>query len=201
MGKYIKEFFSFHDIWIISTLIFVAFVILLPHALNVQVWFGILIGIILYIISEYLTHRFFFHMKAPKNQLFLTFMKRIHYDHHEDPNDLKLLFLPIWYSIPQLFILVAITTALTGSLIFGISVFTGAIIMMTYYEWTHYIAHRPYQPKTPWGKWMKKLHLLHHYKNEQYWYGVTNPSLDYLFGTMKNGKDVHKSATAKKLTE
>ena len=179
----------------------IAIVAVVPHLGNGIVWLTLVMGSLLYIISEYTTHRFFFHMKAPKNPLFLKFMKRIHYDHHEDPNNLKLLFLPLWYSIPQLIILIGIVTVLTGQFLLGVVVFIGAASTMLYYEWTHYIAHRPYQPKTAWGKWMKKLHLLHHFKNENYWYGVTNPSLDYLFGTMKDGNKVSKSETARKLTQ
>lgn len=200
MGKYVKEFFSIHDIWILSSLIVVGLVSSVSQMGRWEIWLSIVIGIILYIISEYTTHRFFFHMKAPKNKWFLQFMKRIHYDHHEEPNELKLLFLPIWYSLPQLAIVVLVVTLLTGDLFLAVAVFTGTASTILYYEWTHYVAHRPYQPITVWGKYMKKLHILHHYKNENYWYGVTNPSMDYLFGTMKDGKDVSKSETAKKLT-
>ncbi len=88
---------------------------------------------------------------------------------------------------------------ISGELAFGLALFVGAACTLLYYEWTHFIAHRPVQPKSAWGKWVKKLHLLHHYKNENYWFGVTNPSMDYLFGTMKDGKDVSKSETARKL--
>ncbi|MBM6617028.1 sterol desaturase family protein [Bacillus suaedaesalsae] len=200
MGKYIREFFSIHDIWILGSLIFLALLSVTPQLGRWEIWLSFVVGIILYIISEYMTHRFFFHMKAPKNKSFLKFMKRIHYDHHEEPNDLKLLFLPIWYSLPQLVIVVLAVTLLTGDVFIALAVFAGTASTILYYEWTHYVAHRPYQPKTRWGKYMKKLHILHHFKNEKYWYGVTNPSMDYLFGTMKDGKDVSKSETAKKLT-
>jgi hypothetical protein len=37
------------------------------------------------------------------------------------------------------------------------------------------------------------------YKNGNYWYGVTNPALDMMFGTFKNEKDVPRSETAKQL--
>ena len=65
----------------------------------------IVIGIVTYMFSEYLTHRFLFHIKTPKNPFLLKLIKRLHYDHHKMPNDLKLLFLPIWYSFPNLLLL------------------------------------------------------------------------------------------------
>ncbi|MFZ3590769.1 sterol desaturase family protein [Bacillus sp. DJP31] len=199
MRKYLKEFITFHDVWLMLCFILLALIGMASVFTNVFLWLFFILGIILYIISEYTTHRFFFHMKAPKNKVFLAFMKRIHYDHHEDPDDLKLLFLPIWYSLPQLFVLLLIGFLFTGEMAFGLALFVGAACTLLYYEWTHYIAHRPVQPKSAWAKWVKKLHLLHHYKNENYWFGVTNPSMDYLFGTMKDGKDVSKSETARKL--
>ncbi|GIO01507.1 hypothetical protein J5TS2_21750 [Brevibacillus halotolerans] len=45
------------------------------------------------------------------------------------------------------------------------------------------------------------MHLWHHYKNENYWYGVTNPALDLLFCTYKNEKQVNRSSTARNLEQ
>ena len=38
-----------------------------------------------------------------------------------------------------------------------------------------------------------------HFKNENYWFGVTTPTYDFLLGTFKNQKKVEKSATARNL--
>ena len=46
---------------------------------------------------------------------------------------------------------------------------------------------------------MKKVHLWHHFKNENYWFGVTNPGMDHLVGTYQNEKSVELSPTARKL--
>ena len=75
----------------------------------------------------------------------------------------------------------------------------GIMLFLLFYEWTHYIAHRPLRPISPWGRWMKKVHLWHHFKNENYRYGVTNPAYDFLMGTFKDQKDVAQSKTAKNL--
>jgi sterol desaturase/sphingolipid hydroxylase (fatty acid hydroxylase superfamily) len=157
------------------------------------------IGIVTYMFSEYLTHRFVFHIKAPKNSILLKLIKRLHYDHHKKPNDLKLLFLPIWYSAPSLFALSLIFYFISGSMPDTLSFSAGVLTMFFVYEWKHYVAHRPLKPKTKFGKWLKKTHVLHHYKNENYWYGVSTPFVDALFGTLKDEKDVDSSETVKDL--
>ncbi|EIT85687.1 fatty acid hydroxylase [Fictibacillus macauensis ZFHKF-1] len=160
-------------------------------------YFGI--GIVVFMFSEYGIHRFLFHLKTPKNQWFLKFLKRLHYDHHKTPNDLKLLFLPIWYSIPNLSILAIIFYAIVRNVPASLAFGSGLIAMLLVYEWKHYIAHRPIKPRTKFGMWLKKTHTLHHFKNENYWYGVSTPFVDALFGTLKNEKEVETSATARDL--
>jgi sterol desaturase/sphingolipid hydroxylase (fatty acid hydroxylase superfamily) len=71
--------------------------------------------------------------------------------------------------------------------------------MLFLYEWKHYVAHRPIKPKSRLGKWVKKMHILHHYKNENFWYGVSTPFVDVLFGTLKDEKEVETSKTGKDL--
>lgn len=71
--------------------------------------------------------------------------------------------------------------------------------MLLIYEWKHYVAHRPIKPITKFGVWVKKLHLLHHFKNENYWYGVSTPFVDILFGTLKDEKKVQTSKTVRDL--
>jgi sterol desaturase/sphingolipid hydroxylase (fatty acid hydroxylase superfamily) len=199
VGKFVKEFFSIHDVVIMSATFVLAFASMIWKAQSGVAVIPFLAGIVLYIISEYVTHRFFFHMKPPKHPLFLKFMKRIHYDHHAFPNDLKLLFLPIWYSLPQMLAISTVTYMLFDDIAYAFGIYAGLSLALLYYEWTHYVAHRPIQLRTPWGKWMKKIHIWHHYKNENYWYGVTNPALDMMFGTFKHEKDVPRSETAKQL--
>lgn len=166
---------------------------------NVFLFFPL--GILIYMFSEYLTHRYFFHIKAPKNTFLFKLIKRLHYDHHKKPNELKLLFLPIWYSAPSLFLLSTLLFLITRSIPYTLSFASGLLFMFFIYEWKHYVAHRPIKPKTRFGRWIKKTHILHHYKNENYWYGVSTPFIDVIFGTLKDEKDVELSATAKDLEE
>lgn len=197
--KYMKDFVTFRDILVMFSLCLIGFIVTLFHANLWQTWVSVVIGMCLYAVSEYTTHRFVFHMKPPENPLMLKFMKRIHYDHHTDPNDLHLLFLPIWYSLPNIAVASVIFYFITGNVTDTIAFMTGVIGFLLYYEWKHYLAHRPMTPLTRFGRWMKKTHLWHHFKNENFWYGVTHPAMDVLLGTYKNEKDVPRSQTAKDL--
>ena len=196
--KFIKEFLFYPDV-LLMTLILLTFFTFMSFHISLTTLLAFLTGIIAYTIMEYFTHRFLFHSKPPKNAFLFKLMKRLHYDHHHSPNDLHLLFLPLWFSLPNIIIVGTITYFVTSNIVITISFLTGVITLLLYYEFVHYIAHRPFHPKTPWGKWMKKVHIWHHYKNENYWFGVTNPGYDMLLGTFKDQKDVEKSETAKQL--
>ncbi|MCK6207815.1 sterol desaturase family protein [Bacillus infantis] len=195
-----QDFFFHHDIIIMSGL-FAAGLIWYIAVLGAgwQLLAFTAGGMLTFMFSEYLTHRFLFHLNPPKNALFLTFLKRIHYDHHKYPNDLKLLFLPVWYSLPNLSVLALIFFFITGSLPDTVSFSLGLVLMLLIYEWKHYVAHRPIKPKSKFGIWLKKTHILHHFKNENYWYGVSTPFVDALFGTLKDEKEVETSKTVKDL--
>lgn len=156
-------------------------------------------GALLFFTTEYTTHRFVFHMPPPKRPFALKMLKALHYDHHEDPNDLHHLFLPIWYGLSNFGILFLIVWGITDSIVYAEAVAAGGILALLYYEWVHFVAHRPIKPWTAYGRWMKKYHLWHHYKSERFWFGVTNPVLDMVFGTRRNEKQVEMSQTARKL--
>jgi 4-hydroxysphinganine ceramide fatty acyl 2-hydroxylase len=199
MKKHLLEFFGFKDIIVLMISLVFATAMAVAYAKDGKTLIFWLFGVALFLINEYLTHRFIFHMKPPKHPFFLRLLKRLHYDHHVDPDDLKLLFLPIWYSLPQMIMISAIVFFVFGDLSFAFAMYAGLNSGLLYYEWTHFVAHRPIKPITRWGKWMKKVHIWHHFKNEGYWFGVSNPSMDYLMGTFKNEKDVPRSENARNL--
>jgi sterol desaturase/sphingolipid hydroxylase (fatty acid hydroxylase superfamily) len=79
------------------------------------------------------------------------------------------------------------------------SVMLGVMLAILHYEWVHYVAHIPYSPRTRMGRWMKQYHLRHHFISEKEWFGVSNPSLDFVFGTFRDPKTVQRSTTTRKL--
>jgi len=199
MRKYLKEFVAFPDVAIMLIIFLICASFTLPHILLFGTWFALAVGMLTYATSEYIVHRFLFHIKTPENPFMLKIIKRLHYDHHVDPDDLKLLFLPLWFSIPGFLIYSCIVFLITGSMIQTVGFATGLVAYFLFYEWKHYIAHRPIQPRTKRGKNIKRHHLLHHFKNENYWFGVTHTTIDKTLGTFKENKEVEKSLTARNL--
>ena len=158
----------------------------------------VVIGALLFYGSEYVMHRFAFHAPPARIAFVRRLQHRLHYDHHVEPDRLDLLFLPLWFLVPNL----AITAALVALSSDPprpprrCSASTAAIL---HYEWTHYVAHTPIRPLTPLGRWIKQYHLRHHYISEKLWFGVSNPSLDVVFGTFRRPGDARRSATVSKL--
>ena len=157
----------------------------------------ILGGILVFHLSEYTFHRFLFHAPPSKREWLLRLQRRLHYDHHVEPGRLDLLFLPLWFAVPNLAITGLVAWALLSNWSLAISLALGAILALLQYEWVHYTAHIPYRPHTRFGRWMKRYHLWHHFKNERFWFGVTNPVLDLVSGTYRQPDSVARSTTAR----
>ena len=129
-------------------------------------------------------HRFAFHAPPLAWPPLRRMQHRLHYDHHVEPNRLDLLFLPIWFLVPNLALAASLFALLFGTEA-GLSALLGMMLAILHYEWVHYVAHIPYQPRTRLGRWIKQYHLRHHFISEKHWFGVSNPALDGVFGTFR----------------
>ena len=157
----------------------------------------VLAGACFFYFSEYGTHRFLFHASPSRFPFILRLQHRLHYDHHVEPGRLDLLFLPIWYVLPNFVIVALIAWTLLGDWNIVMSLVLGAMLALLHYEWVHYIAHIPYKPRTSIGRWMKKYHLWHHYKNEHFWFGVSNPAMDFIYRIYRSPDQAVRSTTAR----
>jgi sterol desaturase/sphingolipid hydroxylase (fatty acid hydroxylase superfamily) len=158
----------------------------------------LLLGALLFYLSEYGMHRFAFHAPPLSWTPARKLQHRLHYDHHVEPSRLDLLFLPIWFLAPNL----AVSAGLFALLFGGSAAFSallGMMLAILHYEWVHYVAHIPYQPRTRLGRWIKQYHLRHHFISEKHWFGVSNPTLDGVFGTFHGPDASQKSATTRNL--
>jgi sterol desaturase/sphingolipid hydroxylase (fatty acid hydroxylase superfamily) len=77
-------------------------------------------------------------------------------------------------------------------------VFTG-YVLVGIYEWTHFLIHTAYRPRSRYYRSIRRGHRLHHFKNEHYWHGITNTVSDRVLGTAPDQRAVPKSATARTL--
>src|SRR5918994_261975 len=62
-------------------------------------WLFVL-GWSLYVLEEYLIHRFIFHAPAPQHQFLFDALYRLHYGHHDQVRNKHLLFTPLWFALP-----------------------------------------------------------------------------------------------------
>ena len=160
---------------------------------------AVAIGALVFFGSEYTTHRFMFHAPPQRNAFVLKLQHRLHYDHHVTPDELGLLFLPVWFVLPVASLTFAIFFAITRDLSVSAAMLLGAVLGLFYYEWVHYVAHIPFVPKTRFGRWIKKYHLWHHFKNERMWFGVTNPSMDFVGRSYARVDEVERSGSTRVL--
>jgi hypothetical protein len=160
---------------------------------------AVAIGVAVFFVSEYTTHRFMLHAPPQKHPFVLKLQHRLHYDHHVNPNELGLLFLPVWFVIPVAALTLAIYFAATRTWDTSAALLLGSVLGLLWYEWVHYVAHIPFVPKTPFGRWIKKYHLWHHFKNERMWFGVTNPSMDLFGRTYARVEDIERTDTTRVL--
>ena len=129
-----------------------------------------------------------------------SLLARKHREHHADPRDLPLVFIP-WQVLTWLlpaYVVVALLAVPGPSAAWSLLVSVFALNFG--YEWTHYLIHSDYRPRTRPYRSVWRNHRLHHYKNEHYWFTVTSAgTADRLFGTYPDPETVSTSATAKNL--
>jgi hypothetical protein len=153
-------------------------------------------------VVEWLIHVGILHWK-PRHVAGVTvdsLLARKHREHHADPRDLPLVFIPwpvfLWL-IPTLVSVSLLAFPRTG---LGLSYLAWTMTLMMVYEWTHYLIHGDYRPRSRAYKAVWRNHRLHHYKNEHYWFSVTTSGTsDRLFGTHPDPATVRTSRTAKNL--
>jgi len=134
--------------------------------------------------------------KAKNSKFYRDFMDRLHVGHHEDPNNIRLIFAPFYVALllfAKFFLIVLLLTFNIGMAL----TFTFAVVLYyLHYEWMHLGHHIPgYNHFFPWSKKLKKAHQFHHYRNENYWWGITNIFGDIILGTYPDYKEVEMSKT------
>jgi sterol desaturase/sphingolipid hydroxylase (fatty acid hydroxylase superfamily) len=162
-------------------------------------WF--LVGLLVWTLVEYLLHRFAFHApdeimeevhrivaELPPDQAVVpnmpTFRHTIYFlfhgVHHEYPSDARRLVMPPVASIPMAF-----AVWLGFALVFGEAArpaFAGMMVGYLIYDSTHFLVHH-YSMPTRFGKFLKRQHMRHHFKDPDKDYGVSSPLWDIVFST------------------
>ena len=150
---------------------------------------------------EWIIHVFVLHWRPRRvaGVMVDSVLARKHREHHADPRITTLIFIPL-QSLFGAFgaaLVVAYLTPRTGlGLTFLVTVFAIGVV----YEWSHYLVHTDYKPKSWFYKRLYRNHRWHHFKNEHYWFAVTTPGIaDRVLGTYPDPQSVRTSPTAKNL--
>jgi sterol desaturase/sphingolipid hydroxylase (fatty acid hydroxylase superfamily) len=145
---------------------------------------AVAVSVTVYPLVWYCLHRWVLHSQwMYKVPMLAATWKRIHYDHHQDPNRLEILFGALHTTLPT----IALATAPIGYAIGGtgaaLAAFATGLITTCVYEFFHCIQHLAYKPKMQWVVHMKARHMAHHFHDERGNFGITNYFWDRLFGT------------------
>lgn len=139
---------------------------------------------VVYPVAWYAIHRFIMHGRwIYRMPGMAAFWKRIHFDHHQDPQDLRVLFGAVHHEI----VTVAVVTLPVGWLIGGApaaaTAMGVALLTTCLYEFVHCVQHLNHLPKWKWLQDMKRAHVAHHYHSEKGNYGIVDFFWDRVFGT------------------
>ncbi len=152
-------------------------------------------------LQEWFLHRFLLHLK-PRTILghrFDPLFAQAHRAHHRRPWVVETTFLPtrvLLGLIPVTIVGWALATPDIGLAATGVA---ASAFAATLYEWTHYLTHSAYVPKSAYVKRIFRNHRLHHFKNEHHWFAFTVPMIDRILRTDPDPSEVDRSETVRTL--
>ena len=165
----------------------------------------------LYPFGEWAIHVYLLHMRPfrLRGRVVDPPAARSHREHHERPNDLGLILLEP-KELAQLLLLAVPVELGLGALVVGLAagpvplgaLISGALaayVAIGVYEWTHFLIHTAYRPRSRYYRSVWRNHRLHHFKNEHFWHGITNTLSDRALGTFPDQRSVPRSPTARTL--
>lgn len=158
---------------------------------------GVALVLILYPLVEYVLHRWVLHATwLYKSPMTAKVWKRIHYDHHQNPHDLSVLFGALYTTLPTILLITLPLGWLVGGASGAMAAMAAGLLVFAGYEFCHCVQHLPFTPESRWLREIKKRHLAHHFHSEQGNFGITSGIWDRVFGTLYGQmRDVERSPT------
>jgi sterol desaturase/sphingolipid hydroxylase (fatty acid hydroxylase superfamily) len=152
---------------------------------------GVIIGLLLWTFAEYTLHRFVFHYnpRTPRQErIFFMF----HGIHHAQPQVKTRLVMPFPVSIPLALVFYGlfylVLALLLGSPQWVDPLMVGFVIGYLAYDLIHYATHH-FAMHSGYLKYLKRYHMMHHYKDPNTRFGVSSPIWDWVFGTMGKNEE------------
>lgn len=142
----------------------------------------------LYPFVEYGLHRFVLHGRfLYKSRLTAALWKRIHFDHHQDPHRLEVLFGSLATTLPLLLAIALPVGGLIDGIAGAAAALAAATVLMGVYEFCHCVQHLNVKPKNRFLLRIKQRHLAHHFHDETSNFGITTALVDRLAGSLSAG--------------
>jgi dihydroceramide fatty acyl 2-hydroxylase len=138
-------------------------------------------GYALWTLVEYWIHRVIFHFE-PEDGFGARLHWMVHGVHHDHPNDPLRLVMPPAASVPLALVFYAAFWLVLGAdraYAFGAGFLAGYLA----YDMIHYHLHH-HMPRTRLGRWLRELHMRHHFQDDERGFGISAPYWDRVFGTM-----------------
>lgn len=151
--------------------------------------------------NEWLIHKFILHYR-PRQIMGRTvdfYLPKTHRRHHADPWNLTWVFVPRHVHALVLGFLTAVYLV-AGS--WRPELLTFAFVYLLFglhYEWVHYLTHITWCPPLAYYERRVLEHRWHHFRNENYWWGVSFGTGDRVLGTAPDAKDTARSGTNRDL--
>ncbi len=143
-------------------------------------------GIAIWTFTEYVMHRFVFHYE-PKGRFLQRVWFLLHGVHHEQPQCKSRLLMPPLMSVPLALAFFGLFHAAVGvALGFPLGVaplYAGFVAGYLAYDMLHYAEHH-LPLKGGALRYLKRYHLLHHFKTPDDRFGVSSPLWDVIFRTV-----------------
>ncbi|HEU4725948.1 MAG TPA: sterol desaturase family protein [Candidatus Eisenbacteria bacterium] len=143
-------------------------------------------GVAVWTLTEYVMHRYVFHYE-PKGRFLQRVWFLIHGVHHEQPQCKTRLVMPPILSIPLAFGFYALFHVGLGVLLgapqWVAPLYAGFVTGYLAYDMLHYAEHH-LPMKGGALRYLKRYHLLHHFKTPDDRFGVSSPLWDVIFGTL-----------------
>ncbi len=154
----------------------------------VYVPLGFIAGLFLWTLTEYILHRFVFHY-PPRTPAQEKIVFLFHGIHHTQPQDKTRLVMPPVVSIPLALVFYGLFVLILGQLLGApqwiAPMFSGFITGYLLYDLTHYATHH-FPMRSGYLKYIKRYHMMHHYKTPDQRFGVSSPVWDVVFRTKPN---------------
>ncbi len=203
LGDAAREFWRHPSPWLISATLAVA--VTLRLWMGEWSWTDAVVPVVMLTVFpffEWVVHVCILHWK-PRRFAGLridSLLARKHREHHVDPRQVALIFIPWPALLWVLPVSVAIALLAFPRTALGLTFLAFLTVLGLCYEWCHYLVHSDYKPKTAAFRAVWRNHRQHHFKNEHFWFTVTSAgTADRVLGTYPDPAAVETSPTAKNL--